>query len=125
MITLSFGFKKPENGDTGSIVFPALEDNIQQLNDHNHDGVNSSLLTTASFTPVTATALLANWVLVANGIYSQTITLPGAFAYDTTTITVKHGTTGDLIRPRIDKVSNSQFEIFTNDNSIDFALSYL
>ena len=42
MIILSYGFKKPELKDLGPVVFPALEDNWQQVNDHDHDGLNSA-----------------------------------------------------------------------------------
>src|SRR4051812_14800351 len=48
MQTLSKGFKKPESGDDGSVWFPAMEDNIQQLNDHTHDGANSQKLSATS-----------------------------------------------------------------------------
>lgn len=44
MITLSYGFEKPVNGDTGDVFFPALERDIQRLNDHTHDGVNSPFI---------------------------------------------------------------------------------
>jgi hypothetical protein len=44
MLPLSYGFQKPEVTDQGGIVFPALEANWQQVNDHNHDGVNSALI---------------------------------------------------------------------------------
>jgi hypothetical protein len=44
MLTLSYGFKKPQVPDQGGVVFPALEANWQQVNDHNHDGVNSALI---------------------------------------------------------------------------------
>lgn len=44
MITLSYGYEKPQNGDTGDVFFPALERDIQRLNDHTHDGVNSPFI---------------------------------------------------------------------------------
>jgi len=125
MLTLSFGFKKPETGDTGSVIFPALEGNIQQLNDHNHDGANSSKISSSAISPLTSTALSASWVLVGNGIYSQTITMPAALAYDTTTFQVRLTSSGHLVYPRIDKVSASQYTIFTNDNTADFTIHYL
>ena len=43
-ITLSNGYIKPEDGDTGAVWFDALEDNIQRVNDHNHDGSNSEIV---------------------------------------------------------------------------------
>ena len=41
MIVLSNGYKLPETGDFGDVWFPALEDNIQRINTHNHDGTDS------------------------------------------------------------------------------------
>jgi hypothetical protein len=31
--TLSYGFEKPATGDKGTVFWPALEDNIQQLHE--------------------------------------------------------------------------------------------
>ena len=45
--TLSYGFVRPATGDKGSVFFPALEDNITQLNSHDHDGTDSALMTAA------------------------------------------------------------------------------
>ena len=124
MLTLSFGFKKPETGDTGPIVFPALEDNIQQLNDHDHNGTNSKKLPSSSIAPLQESLSSAAWALVANGVYKQTVTLPGALSYDTTQFTVKLPT-GHLVYPNIEKVSATQYDIFTNDNTVGFEVSYL
>lgn len=46
MIQLSYGFWKPEDNDTGDVFFPKMADNVQQTNDHNHDGVNSPFIST-------------------------------------------------------------------------------
>jgi len=124
MITLSFGFKKPETGDTGPIVFPALEGNIQQLNDHTHNGTNSAKIPSSSLTPLQESVASGSWALVADGIYSQTITLPAALSYDTTVFTVRLPS-GDLVYPNIEKVSSTQYDIFTNDSSLGFEVSYL
>lgn len=51
MQTLTYGFKKPQVTDKGAIVFPALEANWQQVNDHNHDGVNSALISASNILP--------------------------------------------------------------------------
>lgn len=48
MEILSYGYKKPVNGDTGDVFFPALEENIQKQNDHTHDGVNSAFIASQS-----------------------------------------------------------------------------
>lgn len=48
MDVLSYGYKKPQDGDTGDVFFPAIEDNIQRVNDHTHDGVNSAFIASQS-----------------------------------------------------------------------------
>lgn len=124
MLTLSFGFQLPEDGDKGPVVFPALESNIQQLNDHDHDGSNSTKLTSAAFNPSSVTLAAGSWVLVGNGIYKQTVTLPGALTYDSTGFDVRLPS-GDIVYPTIEKVSSTQYDIYTNDNSIGMTVLYI
>lgn len=125
MITLSFGFQLPETPDQGDIVFPALEANIQQVNDHDHNGTNTSKLNSGSLVPLAQSIPSGSWVLVANGIYSQTVTLPASLSYDSTAFTVRLETSLDIVHPTIEKVSASQYEVFTNDNSLGFEVIYL
>lgn len=124
MLTLTYGFKKPQTGDRGPTVFPAMEENIQKLNDHTHDGLNSSLLSSASIAAVTQTLLAGSWVSQGNGLYKQTVTLPGALTYSATNISFEHGTTGDLLYLTVNKVSSSQYDVFINDNSIGLKVRY-
>jgi hypothetical protein len=122
--TLSYGYKLPTTGDRGPVVFPDLEDNIQQLNDHNHNGTNSSLISSASITAVTQTLLAGSWVLVADGIYKQTVTIPGTLQYDNTHISFTHATTGHLLYLSVEKVSATQFDVFINDNTAGLKVRY-
>ena len=46
MKVLSHGVYKPEAGDTGDVFFPRMEDNMQHLNDHTHNGVDSPYIAT-------------------------------------------------------------------------------
>jgi len=126
MITLSFGYKQPETGDLGSIVFPALEGNIVQLNDHTHDGLDSAKIDTGSINPLFIDVLAAAWgVTIGNGLFKQTITLPAVLSYDTTAFTTKLLSSGHLVFANIEKVSASQYDIFTNDDSEGFKVLYL
>jgi len=124
MINLSYGYFLPETNDKGPIVFPALESNIQQLNDHTHDGVTSAPLPSSSVTPLGISLAAGSWVADVNGLYKQTVTLPGALSYDTTVFTVKLEN-GSLVYPSIDKVSTTQYDIFTNDPTTGFEVLYL
>ena len=124
MLTLTYGLKKPEDDDRGQIVFDALEGNITQLDPHDHDGVTSKLIPSSSIVPVTVTIANASWALVADGIYKQTITLPTAFAYDTTTFSFHLTSSGHKVELEVEKVSSSQFDVYINDNTLDVKALY-
>lgn len=123
MVTLSYGYKKPETNDKGPVVFPALEGNIQQLNDHTHNGSNSSLLTAQSFVAETQTLLLADWVLVGGGTYHQVKTMLAGYTYDLSSLTFRDPD-GTYVYPTVIKISNTQFDVYTNDATIDMIALY-
>lgn len=118
MQTLSYGYLKPSNPDTGDEWFPALESNIQQLNDHNHDGSNSAFIAS-----VVANILSAAWVSVANGIYRQAITVPTGMNYDTCHIQFRLST-GQFVYPDVERISTTQYYVYTNDNSVAYKALY-
>lgn len=116
MLTLTYGYKKPEANDKGPVVFPALEDDIQQLNDHDHDGSNSKLLPSTSLVATSQTILAANWVSLGGGNYSQQVTMSPGTLYDTTTLTFRDPTTGEYLYPSVAKVSAAVFSVASNTN---------
>lgn len=125
MQTLSYGFLLPETGDRGTTFFPALEDNIQQLNDHNHDGSNSAKLTSSSVTAATTTIASGSWVHQGGGTYKQTVTMPAGMLYDDYGIIMKISTTGHIIYPTIEKVTASTYDVYINDNSLTLKAFYV
>ena len=60
--TLSYGFIKPQSGDPMATWQSALESDVQQLNDHTHDGTNSALISAKSIS--TGTVTTTSWTLV-------------------------------------------------------------
>ena len=122
MKTLSHGWEKPENDDTGSTVFPALQRNIQRDNDHTHNGTNSSLI------PVTTQTLdSGDWALDpganADSKYSQTVTVPNSRNYDDVSIQTRLST-GDVVFASIEKQSATTYKVYTNDNSLSYVMVY-
>lgn len=118
--TLSKGYKKPSNPTTGDLWFPALEDDIQLMNDHVHDG------DTGAITPAVAQAISSgSWVAVAggDGMYTQTITMPTGRTFDAADISFRLST-GEFVYPSVTRVSNSQYSITTNDNSKSYIAIY-
>ncbi len=122
MQTLTFGYKKPQTRDTGSVLFTALEDNIQQLNDHTHNGTNSSKLTAAAVVASTQSILAAAWVATSQGNYRQLVTLSGLL-YDEINIGMRNSS-GHIVAAQIEKVSASTYYVYTNDNATGFTAVY-
>lgn len=116
MQTLSYGYLLPQNPDTGDLFFPALEQDIRQLNDHDHDGDNSAPLSRQSVSILSAT-----WAAVAgfNGLFKQTITLPNSLEYDAVDLWFRLST-GEFVYPSVERTSNTTFTIYTNDNSLAY-----
>jgi len=123
MQTLTYGYKKPETNDKGPVVFPAMEDNIDQINDHNHDGANSKKLTSASIDSVPQNVLAADWVSLGGGNYNMQINLLPGYDYDLTTISFRDTATGDYIFPTVKRISDGVIEVYSNDPS-DMTLVY-
>lgn len=120
MLTLSYGYKKPENPDTGDVWFPALAADMQQLNDHNHDGATSAPLAT-----LVQSVLSASWGVApqGGGLYRQLLTVPTGLAYDTCDIWVLRST-GERAYPSIERVSSTTFYLYTNDNTVAYTVQY-
>lgn len=126
-VTLSFGFVQPETGDKGSVWFPALEDNINQTNNHTHDGVTSSKLSANAIEAVTQDLVSAGWALVSTGTYKQTVTMPGSFQFEDQAMRFLINSGPDIgaqFYPSIVKVSSNTFDLFINDNSVDVRIIY-
>lgn len=123
MLTLTNGFKKPQANDPGSIVFPAMEDNIQQLNDHTHDGTDSEKLPSSSVESVTQNILAAGWGALTAGHYSQNITLPVEFSFDTVSMEFRTSA-GIVVYPTVLKVSSSVYTVSVNDNTLALKVIY-
>lgn len=117
MITLTYGRKKPQNADKGTVFFPALEDNIVLDDAHNHNGTNSSKLTAASSIAVTQSILAAAWVSLGGGSYRQLVTMPGTITYDDYSIQFRDTTTKEIYYLQAEKVSSNTYYVYVNDNT--------
>lgn len=137
MQTLSYGFFKPETGDRGAVWFPALEDNFQNLNDHDHDGVNSSLLSITSVGKPSSTVASGSWISDGGGNYHVVVTVPIAISGATapandiiyyevvTKINTAGATYGDRLYPDIERETATTFTVRVNDNTLDLILYFI
>jgi len=124
MQTLSYGYLKPQTGDKGSVFFPALESNIQQLNDHTHNDANSAKLTAASSVVVAQNVSSAGWSSTSGGRYRQAVTLSGGLNYDDVVITIKDQTSKNVLLLGIEKIDATSFYVYTIDNTIALTINY-
>lgn len=113
MIVLSNGYQLPEDGDLGDVWFPALEHNIQRLNDHTHNGVDSEKLQTSSIEAISTTIDSGDFSLVGDE-YEYTLTLPALVQVDTSHISFRDATTREPIYLRFEIVSVTQIKVFSN-----------
>ena len=120
MIVIAYGYLLPQLDDTGDVWCDAIAADIQQLANHNHDGVTSALIPA-----VTQSILSANWAAVSGkpGTYSQVITLPSSLAYDTTGIEIRVSD-GTRVLAGITKTSSNSYTVFTNDNTLTYTAVY-
>lgn len=129
MITLSYGFQKPQTGDKGSVFFLALEGNTQKLNDHTHNGTNSAKLSAAGSAAVIQAISSAGWVAQGGGTFRQLVTLPAALTtaggtYDDFSIQMRNASTGSIMYLHVIKTSATTYYVYINDNSIDLKAVY-
>jgi hypothetical protein len=125
MLTLSYGYKKPQAGDRGSVWFPAMEENIQKLNDHNHDGVNTAAISGSNIASANVIALAANWgAEVRPGVYRQLMSMPSGFSFDNCIAQVKLHTSGHIVNLTVERVSGSSFYLYTCDNTESYKVYF-
>jgi len=121
MLNLSHGYFKPQNGvDAGSVWFPAMEANIQLMNDHTHNLTDGAQLAVA-----TQSILAANWsaASVGGGLYQQTVTMPNGYSYDTTDIFFRLST-GEIWVPTVVRVSSTSYQLFCNNSALAVTAFY-
>lgn len=125
MDVLTYGIKVPETNDTGADgLFTWLQENLTQIDAHTHDGVTSSLLTAASVAVVTQSIASGSWgATVGDGMYRQTITISGSLNYDNININFKNSS-GHQVFLHVEKVSTTQYYVYTNDNTMTYTAIY-
>lgn len=125
MTTLTYGSKLPATGDTGADgLFTWLQDNITLWDGHTHNGTNSARLTAASVAVVTQSIASGSWgSTVGDGLYRQTITIASSLDYDEISISFKNSS-GHQVFLQAEKVSDTQYYVYTNDNTMTYTAIY-
>jgi hypothetical protein len=123
--TLSNGYIKPDTGDKGSSFFPALEANIQRVNDHTHNGTNSEKLPPTALTLETQAIVNTSWASVGNGLFSASVALPTNYLYDERQMFFRDTDDGAPYMLRYAKVDANNMTVFINDNTKNVTVYYL
>jgi hypothetical protein len=122
--TLSNGYEKPTNPTTGAQHFPAMERNVQRMNDHAHDPTGESP-TGEQLAAITQAVDSDDWGAdLGGGSYRQELTMPAPLEFDTTRIEVRRST-GEIVYPKIVKTAADKFYLYTNDNTASYTISYV
>lgn len=121
MVVLSYGFKQPENGDKGSVWFPALNFNITQLNNHAHNGVDSALVNQSNVVGASVSVPSGSWTADGTGRWKQTVNVPAGYNMTDFSIKFLITSSGLQIYPTIEKVNTTSFTVYTNDNSLTYS----
>lgn len=125
--TLSFGFVRPTTGDRGSVFFPALEDNITQLNSHTHNGTDSANILPSAIvtTGFTSAISAASWGAATNGIYTQTITVPaGVTEINNYNVYFYNSSTYERLLLSMTRASATTYTVSINDNTVNLVAVY-
>jgi hypothetical protein len=117
--TLSYGYVQPQNGDQGSVWFPALNTNISLLNGHVHDGITSALLSAGSVVGGTVSIPAASWVADVTGRYKQNVTAPAGYNMTGYAITF-YLSTGEIVHPSITQLTSTTFTVYGPDNTLTY-----
>jgi hypothetical protein len=124
--TLTYGHKLPADGDKGSTFFDDLESNIALDDSHNHNGTNSSLLTTSAFSNTTGAISSASWTAVSgkDGLYRQLVTLPSGLTLGARGIFFIDSS-GNYYILTVEQVTSTTYYVYINDNSLDLTAIYV
>lgn len=123
--TTAKGYRKPTTGDRG--WYTDLEFNIDRIDAHSHNGVDSAALPSTSITKITQDVLAASWSSLGEGNYKQTLTLPTNFTFNDMQVRfyVNGGTMdGQEVILSVKKVSASTFDVYVNDNTLALKAVY-
>lgn len=107
----------------------SIEFDIDRLDGHSHNGVDSALLSLSSFTPYSQSILAVNWVSDGAGGYQQTVTVPAGVTevndYNVKFIyTAPAGKVGEVAYLGYDRQSATTYILYCNDNTAAFTAIY-
>lgn len=129
MRTTPYGYRVPETGDPAKGTggwYESVEFDIDRVDNHNHDGTNSRLLSPTAIPTSTVSILAAGWV--ADGpSYKQTVTMPGSVP-EVNEVSVRFRQTapapevGMNAQLAFKRLSPTAVEVYCSDNTAEFVM---
>lgn len=125
--TTAYGYKIHAEGDPALTWMADDEANWSRMSAHDHDGVDSALLTPNAITKYSTTVSGSSWGSdLGGGLYKQTITVPsGITEINSFDVMVYITSTGERIHPRVIRATATTYEIYSNDNTLACTVKYL
>lgn len=126
--TTTYGYKKPSIGDKQNVWTSALEHNIDRGDLHAHDGITAPKIESKNLTKTIQSINNTGWTLISNGNYQQTVAMAAGYAFSTG-LSIKFFVDGGLedsaeVYLSIEKVTDTSFKIYTNDNTLSLKAVY-
>jgi hypothetical protein len=124
--TLSKGYRQPENGDRS--WYGDLNFNIERLNDHQHDGVDSAQIQLRHIVKQSQVIADTDWGPDLGGAtYSYSVTMPSGLAFTDAQlrfVEVTGTNTGVEIHPTVIQTAAGAFDVLVNDNTMTVKVIY-
>lgn len=113
----------PEDTDVGNEVFDVLEQFMERLATHSHAGADSQKISLNIEKDITVftVGVDLSWNNEGNDVYKAQLTVPvaGTFDGNIRRFYFNDGTTWREFFPDVEKIDNSNYYIYSNDNTIN------
>lgn len=126
MKILSYGYQLPETGDKGEKAFLPLEQNIQQLNDHSHNGEDSAVLSGSNIGSVQIQVPSSNWASYPGapiGFLRQVVEMAPGFAFDLKNAQFRDAS-GHYVYPSVERIDQNSFYVYSIDPTLSLVANY-
>ncbi len=111
MDRLTYGRKKPEDGDKGSQFWDALADNVALDDGHTHDGAHSALIPSSNLSKGSVAVTDSGWS--ASGTrFRKTVTVASGYSLATSAPVFLLNASGDRIYPHYEKINATSFYLY-------------
>lgn len=122
----------PTDDDTGNSVFADLEVMFERLATHSHTGADSASIS-LNFTKIAENYIRGaalTWISIGDGLFRAVVNIDDPTpTYDANLRTLFYRSTAtgflwEVFAPRTEKITDSSYYVYSNDNQIDLRTVY-